>query len=212
MILHLQPGIYSLNVTVYDPFGNGISAIFTVAVSPPEQDTTDPVWIVPPIDESLEYGEPFIQRLGAWDSSGIVDWWLNDTTLFAIDENGIIRNITDLEPGVYSLEVRAYDLYDNYCSAIFVVTVHEAPITTTTTTSTVTYISTLTTITTTTVTTETTSTMETEPTTSTTSPTTPVPPNGMDPLVALVLGVGLGGGLVVIVVIILLYKRRLSPS
>jgi len=132
----LLSGIYSLNVTVSDTYGNSVSAVFTITVTPPPQDLTAPIWIVTPVNIVIEQGESFMQRLGAWDSSGVNHWWLNDSTYFTMDELGVIRNATTLEPGVYRIEVRVYDPYDNYCSAILVVTVLEAPLTTTTTTTT----------------------------------------------------------------------------
>ena len=179
----LGPSTYGLNITVFDPHDNSFSAIFTVTVEPQPQDTTSPIWIVAPLNEVLEDGDSFEQRLGAWDSSGVY-WWSNDTIHFTIAEQGVIRNATVLEPGIYRLEVRAYDPFDNYCSAILVVTVLEAPLTTTTATSTTT---------TTTTTTDTT-------TTSTT-------PEGVDPIMTLVLGTGIGGAAVVVIVIVFLRRK-----
>ncbi|MFX1559317.1 MAG: nitrous oxide reductase family maturation protein NosD [Promethearchaeota archaeon] len=169
----LDLGEYGLNITCFDTFNNKVSVIFSVTV---EMETVAPVWVLTPIDETVAYGEPYIQRLAAWDSSGIDHWWLNDTINFAIDENGVIRNATALEPGMYNLEVRVYDPYDNYCSAILVVRVLEPPTTTGTT-----------------------------PTT--TSPTTSPTPGGFDPVLALVLGAGIGGAAVVMVIIVLIRKK-----
>ncbi|MHA2118581.1 MAG: hypothetical protein ACW98J_06650, partial [Candidatus Thorarchaeota archaeon] len=180
----LMAGVYPLNVTVVDPYGNVLTGIFTVTVEPPDQDLTAPIWIVSPINEVLEYGTPFEQRLGAWDSSGVALWWLNETTHFSIDENGVIRNATVVEPGVYRLEVRAYDPYDNYGSATLVVTILEA-ITTPTTTPTTT----------------------TAPPTSTTTPTSPSPPEVMGPVAILLLIAGVSGAAVVVTVIVLLRRK-----
>ncbi|MFW9911989.1 MAG: right-handed parallel beta-helix repeat-containing protein [Candidatus Thorarchaeota archaeon] len=130
----LLTDVYPLNVTVVDAYGNALTGIFTVTVEPPDEDVTAPIWIVSPMNEVLEYGESFEQRLGAWDISGVSIWWLNETTHFAIDEYGVIRNATIVEPGIYRLEVRAYDPYDNYCSGTLVVTVNEVADTPTTTT------------------------------------------------------------------------------
>jgi hypothetical protein len=131
----LASGAYSLNVSVSDPYNNSIHAIFTVTVEAPPQDTTPPEWVIAPVDEVLDYGTPFVQRVGAWDDSGIDHWWLDDTDHFSLDEQGFIRNATVLEPGVYTLEVRAFDPYDNYCSATLVLTVNEATTGTATTTT-----------------------------------------------------------------------------
>lgn len=128
----LQPGVYPLNLSVYDSYNNGLSAVFTITVEPPVADTTAPVWIVGPFSVALDYSEMLLLHLGAWDESGIDHWWMNDTTHFTIDEIGVIQNNTVLEPGAYGLEVRAYDPFDNYCTAMFTVTVLEVPTTTTT--------------------------------------------------------------------------------
>ena len=175
----LSSGIYPLNITVYDLLGNHLSSVFTVTVEPPEQDLTSPIWIVVPVDEITNYGEPVILSLGAWDASGIDHWWLNDTENFTFDEFGVIRNATVLEPGIYRLEARAYDPYGNYCSATIVLTVREVPITPTTTTTT---------------------------TTSTTSSTTPVA-GGLDPLIMFGIGGGVGAIGVLIVIFLLMRKR-----
>ncbi len=188
---NLEPGVHWLMVTGFDIYDNDISAVFAVTV---EIETTAPVWVLAPIDETVEYGEPYVQRLGAYDSSGIDHWWLNDTVHFTIDENGVVRNATVLEPGIYRLEVRAFDPYDNYCSATLVITVLDLPTTTTTTTTTTT--STTTTTTTTTSTT----------TTTTTTNTTSSVPGGPDPL--LMLGIGGGVGAVAVLVIILFMKKK----
>lgn len=180
---NLLPGIYALNVTVFDLKGNELSAIFTVTVEPQMQDTTSPIWIVAPINEVLEDGDSFEQRLGAWDFSGVDYWWLNDTTHFTIDEQGVIRNATVLEPGVYRLEVRVYDPFDNYCTATLIITVLESPTTTTTTTT------------------------STTTTTTTTSSTTNTTPEGVDPVLTLVLGAGLGGAAAVVMVIVFLRRK-----
>lgn len=180
----LEPAVYSLNITVYDTFENRLSSIFTVTVEPHVQDTTSPIWIVSPFDEVLEYGISFEQRLGAWDSSGISYWWLNDTTYFSIDENGIMQNATILEPGTYSLEVRLYDPFDNFCSASLVVTVREAPVVATTTTNTVTS------------------------TTTDTDATTDHATNGTNPMTTFVLGAGIGGAVVVAITVIVLVRKK----
>lgn len=146
-----------------------------------------------PIDETVEYGELYVQRLGVYDSSGIDHWWLNDTVHFSIDEDGVIRNATVLEPGVYGLEVRVYDPYDNFCSATLVVTVLEAPATTTTTT--------------TTTTTSTTTTTTTATTTTTNTTTTSTTLEGIDPVMTLVLGAGIGGAAIVVIVLVL-FRRK----
>jgi len=184
----LLSGVYTLNVTVYDPSENSLSAIFTVTVSPPEQDTTPPTWVTLRIYQTIDYGEALQVQVEAWDESGIDHWWLNDTIHFTLDELGVIRNATTLDPGTYRLEVRVYDPFDNYCSATLVVTVLEAPTTTITTTTT-------------------TSTTTTATTTTTTSTNTSTTTEGVNPVMTLVLGTGIGGAAVIVVVVVFLRKK-----
>ena len=180
-IIPLSPGIYGLNVSVFDKFSNRQSAIFTVFVF---EDTLSPTLIEFSGYTTLQYGQDLRFHLEAWDESGIDHWWLNDTIHFAIDEDGVIRNATILEPGIYGLEVRAYDPYDNYCSATLILTVLEPHTTTTVTT-------------TTTATT----------TSTTTSTTTTTTREGMDPLLSFGMGAGIGGA-VILVIAILLFRKR----
>jgi hypothetical protein len=180
----LAPGVYTLNVSVSDPYGNVIFGIFSITILP-QQDATPPTWIVLPLDETLEYTTPFTQRLGAWDESGIHHWWLNDSTYFTIDEDGVIRNSTSLEVGSYQLEIRAYDPFDNYCSAVLVVTVLETSTTTTT---------------------DITITTTTDTTTSTTT-TTGTTQNGFDPMAVLALVGGITSA-VIILIVFMLYRKK----
>ena len=92
-------------------------------------DLNPPVWDEIPTDKTMEYGGSFNYDLDASDPSGIDEWWLNDTTYFTInDANGIISNTTLLSEGIYWLEVRAYDPYGQYCSAIIKITVEKSTI------------------------------------------------------------------------------------
>ncbi|MFW9847658.1 MAG: NosD domain-containing protein [Candidatus Thorarchaeota archaeon] len=130
----LTTGIYPVNISVYDSSGNSLSAVFTVTVEPPEQDTTSPEWVSLIVSHTIIQGEAFVIKVEAWDAAGINNWWINDTTLFNLDADGTIRNATSLEPGVYNLLVRAYDPSGNYCEATLILTVKEPTIITVTTT------------------------------------------------------------------------------
>ena len=118
-------GIHYLEVRAYDPYNQFCSATFKITV----EDTTDPIWDFNPIDQSIELGDSFNYDLDASDLSGISGWWLNDTSYFTIyDVNGVITNSTSLSEGNYWLEVRAYDPYGQYCSAIIKITVEQPTI------------------------------------------------------------------------------------
>ena len=191
----LLEGNYPLNATVVDPYGNLLTGIFTVTVSAETTDVTAPVWISTPTAQILSYGEPLTLQLVAWDASGISYGWVNDTDHFTIDESWILRNVSVLEPGLYRLEVRMYDSFDNFCSANFTVTVLDVPTTSTTTTSS-------------------TTTTTTQQPTSTTAPTnstpTTVPLDGIFPIMTFALGLGLGGGIVIVAVLFMTRKSKLN--
>ncbi|MBD3228595.1 MAG: hypothetical protein GF329_10445, partial [Candidatus Lokiarchaeota archaeon] len=79
-----------------------------------------PNWDQLPVDQIVEFGALFSYKVLAYDHiSGIDHYWINNTNNFDINENGDITNISALSIGTYRLEVRAYDPYDNYCSALF---------------------------------------------------------------------------------------------
>ena len=187
----LSPGTYPLTVSVFDTYDNELEKAITITVNEPEEDTTPPEWRTITISQSFDYGEPVEIQVEAWDESGIHHLWLNNTDLFTIDAHGIITNSSTLEPGVYNLEVRAYDYNDNFCSANIVLTVLEpevVPIVTVTTTIT------------TTITTTVTITI-TVPTTNETSG-----PTRVNPVLTLTLGAGIGGA-VVLILFVLFLKR-----
>ncbi len=113
---------YQWYVIVSDGMDIVISSIWTFT-------TLDiPSWVQVPIDQVIEYGEPFNYNINATDISGIDHYWINDTTNFQINGNGIITNITILDVSIYWLEVRAYDPYDHYCLATFKIVVQDTDI------------------------------------------------------------------------------------
>ncbi len=114
-------GIYGLQVWVNDTIGNTLTAAFTVVV----HDILPPAWVEVPENQVVEFGSEFRYDLNATDPSGAVDWWVNDTVHFAIDNAGVIINITDLSVNVYGLEVRVNDSYDHCTIALFEVSVQD---------------------------------------------------------------------------------------
>ena len=72
-----------------------------------------------PVDQVCEAGTEFNVQLNAYDLAGIQHYWLNDMTLFSVDENGLVISLYPLSAGTYALEVMAYDFSNNYCSAEF---------------------------------------------------------------------------------------------
>ncbi len=134
---------YVLRVVVTNIYGSRLTATFQVKVL----DNMSPDWLIIPTDQTLSYGEEFDYQIAVIDISGIDHWELSDTvhftltvTYYSIGSTARITNITTLETGVYSLEIRAYDMYDNNCSSTIIVTILESMTTVTTTTTTTTTI------------------------------------------------------------------------
>ena len=61
--------------------------------------------------ESLSYS------VSAYDDIDIDSYWLNDTSIFQIDTNGIISNKTDLSVGNYYITIYVNDTSGNEISA-----------------------------------------------------------------------------------------------
>ena len=89
-----------------------------------DRDGEPPTWTEEPTDQTIYEGNPFQYQLNATDIAGIASWWINDTTNFNIDAEGLITNAIALTEDTYPLEARAYDPYDNYCTATFTVTIY----------------------------------------------------------------------------------------
>lgn len=90
-------------------------------------DDISPEWKEIPVNQTIASGETLNYNLNATDPSGIDRYWVNDTDNFQINEEGVLSNPESLEEGVYWLELRSYDTYNNYLSSIIKVTV-ESPI------------------------------------------------------------------------------------
>jgi len=112
---------YYLEVKVYDSVGNYCNASIIITV----QDTTAPTWNITPINQNLEFGNNLNYDLDASDLSGIDKWLINDTIAFNISQNGLIFNIIDLSVGIYWIEVRAYDPYNQFCQTQLMINVSD---------------------------------------------------------------------------------------
>jgi parallel beta-helix repeat protein len=171
---------YHLRIAITNIYGSILLTNLLVAVL----DTSLPGWLTVPTDQVLEYGESLDYQIAAIDPSGIDHWEINDTTHFILDTSfyfdGSTARITNgsiLEQGSYALNLTVFDIFANKISAVFSVIVEADMMALTTTTS---------------------------PTT--TDPTSTIP-EGIDPMLTLSLGAGIGG-LVVLVIVIVLQRRR----
>ncbi|RLG45267.1 MAG: hypothetical protein DRN81_02175 [Thermoproteota archaeon] len=117
----LPVGVYPLRVEVNDTNGLVASAVFRVIV----QDTIAPGWIEGPVDQIVEFGDPFRYDLNATDVAGIDAWWLEDTTYFQVDSEGVITNRTVVDVGTYYLHVHVNDTHGLVSQAIVEVVVED---------------------------------------------------------------------------------------
>jgi parallel beta-helix repeat protein len=110
---------YGFSMYSRNRWGHYLKAVFTITV----EDTTAPEWVEEATDQTMVWYSQMNYSLTATDLSGIDHYWVNDTENFLHDSMVGFTNRRTLEPGVYGLEVRAYDPHDNYVSAEFSLTV-----------------------------------------------------------------------------------------
>jgi len=91
-------------------------------------------WLEVPATLDLPYAYPIWSDLDATATPpGLAHWWLNDTTLFAIDQHGVLTNRVVLAVGTYSVEVSVSDWMNNTITARVAIivrpwTIHEIPV------------------------------------------------------------------------------------
>jgi hypothetical protein len=81
------------------------------------------IWVQTPIDQLWELNFPFYYDLNATCYRGLDQWWLNDTTNFAINTEGIITNSSYLPATVFGLQVWVNDSKNFILSANFTINV-----------------------------------------------------------------------------------------
>jgi hypothetical protein len=115
--------LYFVHASNFEEFHwNAFEKIWFYSVTP---DGEPPVWQPEPTNQAIELGEHLLYQVSAIDDSGIDHYWISDTVNFAVDSNGFITTTTLLDIGVYELEIRAYDPYDNYCTKTIQITVQD---------------------------------------------------------------------------------------
>ena len=75
-----------------------------------------PEWDQIPEDQLIQEGDSFLYDVNASDTSG-VEYSLNDNVNFNITPEGIITNSLNLSAGVYPLEIRVYNSFNNSITA-----------------------------------------------------------------------------------------------
>ncbi|MFW9793107.1 MAG: hypothetical protein ACFFEE_02300 [Candidatus Thorarchaeota archaeon] len=92
-----------------------------------DYDAAPPQWDPPIVNQIIDAGTDFHYDLNVSDSSGIDQWWINDTVNFDIDDDGVISNIDILEAGSYVIGVSVNDTLGNTQTGAFRLTVRELP-------------------------------------------------------------------------------------
>ena len=115
----LQIGDHPLTVSATDTFGNINSTLIFVRV----RDTIAPSWSQFPVNQTIEFGIPFVYDLNATDLQTIT-FGISDTTNFSINSSsGLIRNATLLQVRNHQLTVNASDPSGNINSTLIFVRV-----------------------------------------------------------------------------------------
>ena len=119
--LSLTAGVYPLEIRAYNPFNNNITATINIRVV----EDVPPEWDEVPEDQTILEGHPFFYNVNASNIFG-VGYSINDTVNFNITSEGIITNSSNLSAGVYSLEIRAYNSYNNSITATIIIRVNSS--------------------------------------------------------------------------------------
>jgi surface protein len=112
-------GDYNLRIHVNDTNGNEISADIIITVN----DTINPLWDEIPENQSIPQHVSFSYDVNASDNVEIDQYWINDTSNFKIDGNGVITNNTILAIGDYNLRINVNDTTGNELSIVIIISV-----------------------------------------------------------------------------------------
>ncbi|MHA2067358.1 MAG: right-handed parallel beta-helix repeat-containing protein, partial [Candidatus Thorarchaeota archaeon] len=116
-VTFLPKGEYGLEVSLSDSLGHILTAEFTVIVI----NNLPPNWDEVPQDLVLYPWDTLHYNLNASDPSGIDMWWLEDTTYFTIDQDGIVTNTTPFSEGYYIVQVFVNDTLGNVLDGTFTI-------------------------------------------------------------------------------------------
>jgi len=120
---------YSGPDSTYDGFGDTPYSILGTAGSEDPRPLILPMkgpyitWLIAPSSVTIQYYESLYMDLEAVGYSEVAGYWVNNTAMVTIDENGVLTNTTEIPAGKYALEVRGLDHYGHHCSAMFILTV-----------------------------------------------------------------------------------------
>jgi hypothetical protein len=102
-------------------YGAGHYDIWLVNIPDP-----DIWWVTEPMNQIREFGMPLSYDTDASALTSIDDYWLNDTTTFAIDGTGLLTNTTPAAVDTHSLQLWVNDTSDNRINANITITIEAA--------------------------------------------------------------------------------------
>ncbi|MCK5025816.1 MAG: hypothetical protein KAS15_04445, partial [Nanoarchaeota archaeon] len=113
-------GRYNITVFANDTSGNTNTTASFFYVN----DTSPPTWDQTPINQIIQYNNPFSYDVNASDNYQIDKYFINDTNNFAINSStGVITNATSLIPGILYLNISVNDTSGNTNSTPIQITV-----------------------------------------------------------------------------------------
>jgi len=104
----LPVGVYPLEIKANNTFNNNITAAINIRYA----EDIAPEWDEIPENQTILEGEFLFYDVNASCVSG-VEYSINNTVNFNITPEGIITNTSSLSVGVYTLEIRAYNPFNN---------------------------------------------------------------------------------------------------
>jgi hypothetical protein len=104
----LSLGLYWINISVNDTFGNTNSVLLFVNIT----DTTPPIF-TDFSNITFDYRTGFDYDINATDANGVSCFSVNDTINFQINCSGYLENKTAIDLGIYSLNITVNDTYGN---------------------------------------------------------------------------------------------------
>ena len=116
----LSFGFYPIQLNASDGTHHNLKNI-TITV----RETSKPVWVEEPQNQTAELGEPFSYEVNATDpDSYIANYGINRSD-FVISDQGVLTNNSVLDCGIYWLEIWAEDPFGNNRSALIKVNVSD---------------------------------------------------------------------------------------
>lgn len=100
-------GKHSLQILVNDTYNQIATYDFSILV----EDTIPPSLVEEVETQVVEFGDFFIYDINATDLASIDSWWVNDSSNFNIDSNGIITNASYLSVDLYPLSIFVNDTH-----------------------------------------------------------------------------------------------------